>query len=118
MRKLSARVVAMALFVVLAAGLTAAPVALASEQADGMSVAITGWITDATCGVANANAEGKACTVSCVKNGAKLVLYSDEKLYPLDDQALAMEHVGVEVKVTGVLKDGAIEVKSIEPTKT
>ena len=68
MRKLSA--------LVLAVVLLAAPAALAGEQPDGKSVAMTGWITDATCGAANANAEGKACAAACARNGAQLVLFS------------------------------------------
>lgn len=111
MKKLAALMVAVAL-------LSGSPLALAGEKAAGEKVSMTGWITDAACGAANANTEGKACTIACAKKGAKLVLFSDDKLWPLDDQELALEHVGHEVRVTGVLTEGgAIQVDSIEPTR-
>ncbi len=76
----------------------------------------TGWITDASCGAANANAEGKACALRCAKSGSKLVLYvdGDKKLVPLDDQDEAIRHLGYPVKVTGTLEDGVIKVQKIE----
>lgn len=88
----------------------------AGDSAAADSVTWTGWITDESCGAANANAEGKACALDCYKGGAKLVLYieSDKKLVGLDDQEAAVEHLGHAVVVTGVLKDGVIQVTTIE----
>jgi len=76
----------------------------------------TGWITDASCGAANANAEGKACALRCAKSGSKLVLYvdGDKQLLALDDQDEAIRHLGYPVKVTGKLEDGVIKVQKIE----
>ncbi len=77
----------------------------------------TGWITDEKCGAKGANASHKECALKCMKGGAKLVLFNseDKKLYPLDNQAMAKEHVGHEVTVTGTADDqGNIKVSNIE----
>lgn len=77
----------------------------------------SGWITDAKCGAKGANAEHKACALKCAQAGQKLVLYNkeDQKLYPLDNQAMAKEHLGHEVTVTGTADDdGNIKVSNIE----
>ena len=57
----------------------------------------TGWIVDSTCRSRNANPQGKACALACVKKGATLLLYTapDRPLFGLDDQKLAAEHLGV-----------------------
>jgi hypothetical protein len=78
--------------------------ALAGEKAE-KEVMLTGWVTDEWCGKKNANAEGKDCALKCAKDGAKLVLFSDEKMYKLADQEQAKQHVGYEVVVTGTLSD-------------
>lgn len=76
----------------------------------------TGWITDETCGEKNANADGKACTLKCHENGAKLVLYvkSEKKAIALDNQEEALKNVGHPVTVTGTLEEGVIKVQKIE----
>jgi len=45
----------------------------------------------------------KACTLGCVKNGGKFVLYDpDSKMtYQLDDQTKPMQFAGAKVTVTG-----------------
>ncbi len=75
----------------------------------------TGWITDDHCAAKGAKAEHKSCAEKCLGNGAKLVFYNpaDEKIYSLDNQALAEEHLGHEVKVTGEVDGTAIKVESI-----
>jgi len=79
----------------------------------------TGWITDENCGAKNVGAEGKACTLRCAKNGAKLVLYVEEtkKLVGLDNQEEALKHVGTPVDVTGTLEGNTIKVRKIEDKK-
>ncbi len=79
-------------------------------------VSLTGFLTDSHCGADKANAKGKHCTLECVKKGAKLQLYSSEKLYTLDNVVSPENHVGVEVKVTGQLDQATntIKVDSIE----
>ena len=82
------------------------------------AVKLTGWISDEWCGAKNANADGKACALSCAKKGAALVLYVDGKPYGLSDQKAAADHVGVEVVVTGTLaQDGTIRVTGIEENR-
>lgn len=80
----------------------------------------TGWITDESCGAKGAKAEHKSCLEKCLSNGDKLVFYNtaDEKLYSLDKQDVAKEHIGHEVKVTGEVDGAAIKVESIEAAKT
>lgn len=76
----------------------------------------TGWITDDQCAAKGANAAHADCAKKCHANGAKLVFYNsaDEKIYALDNQELAAQNIGHEVKVKGEVKDNAITVASIE----
>jgi hypothetical protein len=82
-------------------------------------VALTGYLTDSNCGAANANAKGKDCAANCIKKGAKVQLYANEKLYTLDQATIADGQLGVPVKVTGTLDEstGVIKVASIELVK-
>ena len=80
----------------------------------------TGWIVDEHCGAKDANADKASCTKTCVKDhGAKLVFYNsaDKQIYKLDNQELAMKHIGHEVTVSGEAADGAIKVSGIEESK-
>lgn len=76
----------------------------------------TGWVTDDHCAAKGANAEHAACAKKCLDNGGKLVFYNtaDEKIYQLDNQKLAEEHIGHEVVVKGTAEGDAIKVESIE----
>ena len=82
-------------------------------------VALVGFLTDSYCGANNANAKGKGCAVECIKKGAKVQLYADQKLYTLDKVSNPESYIGAEVKVTGSLDvaSGTITVKTIEQTK-
>lgn len=75
----------------------------------------TGWITDESCGAGGAKAEHKDCAKRCAENGSKLVFYNtaDKKIYALDKQDVAMQHIGHEVKVTGEVDGKAIKIESI-----
>ncbi|HZF10866.1 MAG TPA: DUF5818 domain-containing protein [Thermoanaerobaculia bacterium] len=88
---------------------------LASLLADAGSW--NGWITDENCGAKGAKAEHAACSKRCMDKGAKLVFYNngDKKIYKLDKQDVAKEHIGHEVTVKGEVKGDAIAVSSIEP---
>jgi hypothetical protein len=79
----------------------------------------TGWITDSGCGVKGANAEHKGCAMKCAAKGQALVFYnnSDKKLYKLDKQDVAKEHLGHEVTVSGEADGDAIKVSSIAAAK-
>lgn len=77
----------------------------------------TGWITDENCAATKGNkAEHADCAKRCHKNGAKLVFYNtgDEKIYALDNQELAAQHIGQEVKVTGEVDGTNIKVAKVE----
>jgi len=95
--------------------------AAVSDPSGGSSkeVALTGYLTDSNCGAANANAKGKDCAASCIKKGAKVQLYADQKLYTLDKGSVSNDQLGVPVKVTGTLNEatGLIKVASIEVVK-
>jgi hypothetical protein len=79
----------------------------------------TGWIVDSTCQGKNANVEGKGCVLSCVKNGATLLLSTEpgRPLFGLDDQKLASQHVGYRVRVSGDQDGAYIKIKKIEPAE-
>ena len=89
------------------------------QSAGAREVALTGYLTDSSCGAANANAKGKSCALECIKKGAKVQLYANEKLYTLDKSTVADNQLGVPVKVTGTLDEasGTIKVASIEVVK-
>jgi hypothetical protein len=90
--------------------------ASAPQGTEVRQVSMTGFLTDSHCGADKANAKGKHCTLECIKKGAKLQLYSSDKLYTLDKVEAAETHIGVEVKVTGTLDEATntIKVDSIE----
>jgi len=79
----------------------------------------TGWVTDDHCAAKGANADHASCAKKCLENGGKLVFYNsaDEKIYSLDNQKLAEEHIGHEVVVKGTAEGDAIKVESIEAAK-
>jgi hypothetical protein len=91
-----------------------APVAATAAAAAG---SWNGWITDEACGAKGANAAHKACAEKCIEKGGKLVLYNnaDKKLYKLDKQDVAKQHIGHEVTVKGKADGQSIAVDSIEP---
>ncbi len=90
-------------------------VALASYAGAGTKGTWTGWITDDQCGAKGAKAEHQACAERCLGRGGKLVFYNtaDEKLYKLDNQDLAKQHLGHQVTVTGDVEGDSIKVESI-----
>ena len=98
---------------------TATQAAVSDPSGGAREVALTGYLTDSNCGAANANAKGKSCAARCVKGGAKVQLYANEKLYTLDKASVAENQFGVPVKVTGLLDEstGTIKVASIEVVK-
>ncbi len=96
------------------ASLLLAPVA---ASAAGTAGSWNGWITDEACGAKGANAAHKACAAKCLEKGSKLVLFNnaDKKLYKLDKQDVAKEHIGHEVTVKGTVDGDKIAVESIAP---
>jgi len=76
----------------------------------------TGWVTDDHCAAKGAKTEHASCAKKCLDNGGKLVFYNtaDEKIYNLDNQKLAEEHLGHEVVVKGTVEGDTIKVASID----
>ena len=99
--------------IVLTVALLAAPALAGEKKSEGSEFKATGWVVDAKCGQANANAEGADCVRSCNKNGSPLVLAVGDKVYKLSNQKLAQESIGSPVEVTGTLNGDTIEVRSI-----
>lgn len=94
-------------------------VAIALPAGAGAKGSWTGWITDSTCGAKGAKAAHKNCAEKCLSEGGKLVFYSleNQKIYSLENQELAKQHLGHEVTVTGEVADGTyIKVESITAT--
>ena len=92
--------------------LVVAPIAAAAA---GTAGSWNGWVTDDKCGAKGANAAHKDCAAKCLDKGGKLVFYNnaDKKIYKLDKQDLAKQHVGDEVTVTGKVEGNEIAVDSI-----
>jgi hypothetical protein len=92
-----------------------APGSALAGDGESKTVEITGWIVDDVCKRANANPTGKASTLTCHADGAKLVLFEEEEgaVYGLSDQEAAEAHAGY-VKVTGTLDGDTLEVDTIE----
>ena len=88
-------------------------------------VRLDGWIVDSWCGTKNANTESTEDTLACVKKGAKLILVtSDGTSYALADQERALQYVGQEIKLFGMVdKDrnltvgNYIGIDKTDPTK-
>lgn len=97
-------------------GIVAALAAIALFAAPALAESWTGWITDEHCGVAGARAEHKDCAEKCHKSGIPLAFYADadEKVYKIDDQKLAEQHLGHPVRVTGTLEGETIKLEKIE----
>ena len=78
---------------------------------------LTGWISDASCGVSNANAEksSRECAERCIKSGSPAVFVSDanQKVYKIAGTAKVTEHLH-KVQVTGDVKGDTITIKEIK----
>lgn len=81
----------------------------------------TGWISDATCGAANASSksEARSCAESCIKGGAAPVFVTDtdQKVYKLADTSKVKDHIKGKVKITGSLKGDTLTIAQIEDVK-
>jgi len=107
------------LFLCVVAGLAAAP----------QATTFTGSIMDSACAQMGSHEKmkaahpdiktDKACTLGCVKAGAKFVLYDSatNTVYQLDDQKAPMKYAGDKVTVTGSLNADTktIHVEKIAP---
>ena len=75
----------------------------------------TGWISDDHCGAKGAKAGHEDCAKKCIKGGSNYVFVNsaDQKVFAVDNQDLAGQHLGYEVTVSGTVEGEAIKVESI-----
>ena len=82
---------------------------------------MTGWISDSSCGKANASGspEARACAERCLKGGSTAVFVSDAdgKVYKLNDASKAATLTKNKVKINGTIKGDTIEIASIDYAK-
>ncbi len=79
---------------------------------------MTGWISDSACGKANASSKASAreCAQRCIREGASPVFVSekDQKVYKVQDAALAKQHLKGKVMVSGTLHGDVLQIAKIE----
>ncbi len=79
---------------------------------------MTGWISDASCGKANAKADAASrdCAERCIKGGAAPVFVSDkdQNVYKIAGKINVMPHLRHKVKVNGSVSADTLTVESIE----
>src|SRR5215468_8624205 len=98
------------------------------QNKNAASKVFTGEIMDSQCAAMSGHEmmlkdenakDAKDCTVKCVQDGGKYVLYDSKakSTYTLDDQNKAKEFAGQKVKVSGTLdkKGSTIHVSAISP---
>lgn len=76
--------------------------------------ALTGWVSDAKCGV-NINPD---CAKKCAEAGEKIVFVtSDKKVLEVSNPAVLKGHAGEHVKVKGKTVNGTLTVSSVQVIK-
>ena len=96
--------------------LVAAGMALAA----GKEGSWTGWVSDTHCGVKGTSEKHADCAKKCVEGqNAKYALYTpnDKKVYVLEPQDKAAEHVAHYVAVMGTVEGDTIRITSVEATE-
>lgn len=87
----------------------------------------TGTISDSDCGLSHAKMMAgdkklktdRDCTLACIKGGSKYVFVSEGRVYKIANQKLASlrTDAGMQVQVTGTMKDDTITVSKIARKK-
>ncbi len=100
---------------ILALGFLALGLALLPVSSALAATSWTGWISDSHCGAAGAKAGHEECAKKCVKGGGKYIFVNsaDKKVFQIDNQELASQHLAGEVVLTGTAEGDAIKVDSI-----
>lgn len=84
----------------------------------GSAATMKGWISDASCGAANANAkpESRECAARCLKSGAAPVFVSDgdQKVYKIAGNSKVADHLSHKVQVTGDVQGDTLTIKEIK----
>jgi hypothetical protein len=102
----------LAVLVLLAAASVVAAANHAAQQQNNTPLSFTGEIMDSACAALGSHDQmmkkegiksAKDCTLQCVKDGSKLVLYapSNKTVYQLDDQDKSTEFAGEKVTIIG-----------------
>ena len=75
---------------------------------------VNGYVSDSKCGAKGANAGAADCTKKCIKEGAKMVVVTDEdqKVLTVDNPKKLTGHEGHHVAVTGKVSGDSIHVDS------
>jgi hypothetical protein len=86
--------------------------------AAGAAQPMTGWISDASCGVGNASGEkaSRECAERCIKSGAAPVFVSDadQKVYKIAGNAKVVDHLQHKVQINGDVNGDTITIKEIK----
>jgi hypothetical protein len=94
--------------------------------ASAATMTMNGTISDSMCGASHAkmtaghpNMTDRACTLGCVKGGAKYVFVSDGKVYQIANQNLAVlqKDAGESVSLTGDVNGDTITVSKVKMEK-
>jgi hypothetical protein len=77
---------------------------------------VNGYVADSKCGAKGANAGAAECTKKCLKEGAKMVVVTDEdqKVLTVDNPKKLTGHEGHHVAVTGKVSGDSIHVDSVK----
>ena len=80
------------------------------------STTVKGYVSDSKCGAKGANAKAAECTKKCIKEGAKMVVVTDEdqKVLTVDNPKKLTGHEGHHVAVTGKVSGDSIHVDSVK----
>jgi hypothetical protein len=76
-----------------------------------------GFITDTHCGThcqrTSAMKPDKACVRLCVRKGSRYGLWHGNHVYPVEPQAKVAQFAAEDVRVTGEMVNGTIQIQSI-----
>jgi len=77
---------------------------------------VNGYVSDSKCGAKGANAGAADCTKKCIKEGAKMVVVTDEdqKVLTVDNPKKLTGYEGHHVAVTGKVSGDSIHVDSVK----
>jgi hypothetical protein len=89
---------------------------VAAVAKEGMGKAVSGWVTDAKCGVKGANAAHAACAKKCIAAGEKMAFVPDgtQDVLIVDNPDSLKGHEGHHVTVTGKMDKKTIHVDSVK----
>jgi hypothetical protein len=90
--------------------------AVATPSFAGDASTVNGWVSDSKCGVKGANAGAAECTKKCIKEGASMVVVTDDdqKILTVDNPGKLKGHEGHHIAVTGHVDGDKIHVESVK----